>query len=135
MRLAAVADEAARAIGAANTLWLDQAGRLCAGNTDAYGFITNLEAEAPNWNEGRRPVMVLGAGGAARAILHGLLSEGAASIVLTNRTRGRAEDLAKEFGPSVTSGRLEGPGAGARGRGPAGQCHQPRHDRQGAARP
>ena len=43
LRLAAVADEAARAIGAANTLWLDQAGRLCASNTDAYGFITNLE--------------------------------------------------------------------------------------------
>ena len=101
LRLVAVADEAARAIGAANTLWLDQAGRLCAGNTDAYGFVTNLEAEAPDWNEGRRPVMVLGAGGAARAIVHGLLSEGAASIVLTNRTRGRAEDLAKEFGPSV----------------------------------
>ena len=101
LRLAVVADEAARSIGAANTLWLDQAGRLCAGNTDAYGFITNLEAEAPNWNEGRRPVMVLGAGGAARAILHGLLSEGAARIVLTNRTRGRAEHLANEFGPSV----------------------------------
>jgi shikimate dehydrogenase len=102
LRLAAVADEPARAIGAANTLWLDQAGRLCAGNTDAYGFITNLEAEAPDWNEGRRPVMVLGAGGAARAILHGLLTEGAARILLTNRTRGRAEDLAKEFGPSVS---------------------------------
>jgi shikimate dehydrogenase len=102
LRLAAVADEAARAIGAANTLWLDQAGRLCAGNTDAYGFITNLEAEAPNWNEGRRPAIVLGAGGAARAILHGLLSEGAASIVVSNRTRGRAEELARTFGPSVT---------------------------------
>jgi len=102
LRLAAVADEAARAIGAANTLWLDQAGRLCAGNTDAYGFITNLEAEAPGWNAERRPAVVLGAGGAARAILHGLLSEGATRIVLTNRTRGRAEDLAKDFGPSVT---------------------------------
>ena len=102
LRLAVVADEAARSIGAANTLWLDQAGRLCAGNTDAYGFITNLEAEAPNWNEGRRPVMVLGAGGAARAVLHGLLTEGAASIVLTNRTRGRADALAHAFGPSVT---------------------------------
>jgi shikimate dehydrogenase len=102
LRLAAVADEAARAIGAANTLWLDQAGRLCAGNTDAYGFITNLEAEAPNWNEGRRSAIVLGAGGAARAILHGLLSEGAASIIVSNRTRGRAEELAKTFGPSVT---------------------------------
>jgi shikimate dehydrogenase len=101
--LAAVADEAARAIGAANTLWLDQAGRLCAGNTDAYGFITNLDAEAPNWNEGRRPAIVLGAGGAARAILHGLLSEGATHIRLANRTRGRAEELAKTFGPSVTA--------------------------------
>jgi shikimate dehydrogenase len=45
---------------------------------------------------------VLGAGGAARAILHGLLSEGAASIIVGNRTRGRAEELAKTFGPSVT---------------------------------
>ena len=62
LRLAAVADEAARAIGAANTLWFDQAGRLCAGNTDAYGFITNLNEQAPNWSEARRPVMVLGAG-------------------------------------------------------------------------
>ena len=97
-----MADEAARAIGAANTLWLDQAGRLCAGNTDAYGFITNLEAEAPDWNERRRPVMVLGAGGAARAILHGLLGEGASSILLANRTRGRAEALAEAFGPAVT---------------------------------
>jgi shikimate dehydrogenase len=101
LRLSAVADEAARAIGAANTLWLDQAGRLCAGNTDAYGFMTNLEAEAPDWNRGRRPVMVLGAGGAARAILHSLLGEGAARILLANRTRNRAEALAQAFGPSV----------------------------------
>ena len=102
LQLAAVADEAARAIGAANTLWLDQAGRLSAGNTDAYGFITNLEAEAADWNTDRRPVMVLGAGGAARAILHGLLNEGASPILLANRTRDRAEALARAFGPSVT---------------------------------
>jgi shikimate dehydrogenase len=98
LRLAAVADEAARAIGAANTLWLDHAGRLCASNTDAYGFITNLDAQAPGWNERRRPVMVLGAGGAARAILHGLLAEGATRILLANRTRERAETLAQAFG-------------------------------------
>ena len=101
LRLAAVADEAARAIGAANTLWFDQAGRLCAGNTDAYGFITNLNQAAADWNEGRRPVMVLGAGGAARAILHGLLAEGVTRIFLANRTRGRAEALAQAFGPAV----------------------------------
>lgn len=102
LRLAAIADEAARTIGAANTLWLDEGGRLNAGNTDAYGFITNLNAEAPGWNDARRPVMVLGAGGAARAILHGLLAEGASRILLTNRTRGRAEELARTFGPAVT---------------------------------
>ena len=101
LRLSAVADEAARAIGAANTLWLDQAGRLCAGNSDAYGFMTNLTAEAPDWNRGRRPVMVLGAGGAARAILYGLLNEGAARVLIANRTRNRAEGLAQAFGPSV----------------------------------
>jgi len=101
LRLAAVADEAARAIGAANTLWFDQAGRLCASNTDAYGFITNLNEQAPRWSEGRRPVMVLGAGGAARAILHGLLAEGVTRILLANRTRGRAEALAQAFGPAV----------------------------------
>jgi shikimate dehydrogenase len=101
LRLAAVADEAARAIGAANTLWLDHAGRLCASNTDAYGFITNLDAQAPGWNERRRPVMVLGAGGAARAILHGLLAEGATRILLANRTRERAETLAQAFGAAV----------------------------------
>lgn len=101
LRLAAVADEAARMIGAANTLWLDQAGRLCASNTDAYGFMTNLNAEAPGWNDGRRPVMLLGAGGAARAILHGLLTEGATRILLANRTRDRAEALAHAFGPAV----------------------------------
>jgi shikimate dehydrogenase len=102
LRLAAVADEAARTIGAANTLWLDEAGRLNASNTDAYGFMTNLNAAAPGWNETRRPVMVLGAGGAGRAVLHGLLAEGASRILLANRTAGRAQELADAFGPAVT---------------------------------
>ncbi len=100
LRLAVVADEASRTIGAANTLWLDNAERLCASNTDAYGFMTNLKAEAPQWNSGR-PAVVLGAGGAARAILHGLLAAGVTRLILTNRTRNRAEDLAKAFGQSV----------------------------------
>ena len=102
LRLAAVADEAARMIGAANTLWLDEAGRLNASNTDAYGFMTNLNAGAPGWNEGRHPVMVLGAGGAGRAVLHGLLAEGASRILLANRTTGRARELAASFGPAVS---------------------------------
>jgi shikimate dehydrogenase len=101
LRLAAFADEAARAIGAANTLWLDGEGTLHASNSDAYGFTTNLSAEAPQWNKGRRPVLVLGAGGAARAILHGLIARGASRILLANRTRDRAETLADAFGPTV----------------------------------
>ena len=101
LRAAESADEAAVTIGAANTLWLDPDGTLHASNTDAYGFMTNLKTKAPDWNKGRRPVMVLGAGGAARAIVHGLLTEGAASLLLANRTRDRAEALAQAFGPSV----------------------------------
>jgi shikimate dehydrogenase len=99
LKSADIADEAAYAIGAANTLWLDQAGRLNATNTDALGFMTNLEAQAPRWNLGRRPVLVIGAGGAARAILYGLLKGGAAKILLANRTRDKAETLTGYFGP------------------------------------
>jgi shikimate dehydrogenase len=94
-------DQAATAIGAANTLWLDDKGLLHASNTDAYGFMTHLSAEVPDWNEGGRPVMVLGAGGAARAILHGLLEAGAAKILLANRTEERAKALAEGFGSRV----------------------------------
>jgi len=101
LQAADAADEAARAIGAANTLWLDGAGRLHAGNTDAYGFITNLHVQAPRWNDGRRPAMVLGAGGAARAILHGLIAASVKRILLANRTRERAEILAASFAPKV----------------------------------
>jgi shikimate dehydrogenase len=95
-------DVAATNIGAANTLWLDAKGLLHASNTDAYGFMTHLAAEAPDWNKGRRPVMVLGAGGAARAILHGLIETGASKILLANRTEGRAKALAENFGSRVS---------------------------------
>jgi len=101
LRAARSADEAAVTIGAANTLWLDPDGALHAANTDAYGFMTNLEAEAPQWKEGLRPVMVLGAGGAARAILFGLIEAGATKVLLANRTRPRGEALAAAYGPSV----------------------------------
>jgi shikimate dehydrogenase len=95
-------DQAATAIGAANTLWFDGDGLLHASNTDAYGFMTHLATEAPDWNKDGRPVMVLGAGGAARAILHGLLEAGASQIVLANRTADRAKALAKAFGSRVS---------------------------------
>lgn len=95
------ADEAAMSIGAANTLWLDPDGALHASNTDAYGFMTNLDAEAPHWNEATGAVLVLGAGGAARAVVYGLIKAGVSRILLLNRTRARAESLAAAFGPKV----------------------------------
>ena len=98
---ARVADEAAVTIGAANTLWLGLDGDLHAANTDAYGFMRNIDAEAPQWNEGLDAVMVLGAGGAARAVLFGLIEAGVPRILLANRTRARADALAKVFGPSI----------------------------------
>jgi shikimate dehydrogenase len=108
LKAADIADGAAYAIGAANTLWLDQAGKLNATNTDAYGFMTNLEAQAPGWNAGRRPVLVIGAGGAARAILYGLLQAGAGKTLLANRTCDKAEALAAYFGSmSVTANWIE----------------------------
>ena len=96
------ADQAATTIGAANTLWLDAKGLLHASNTDAYGFMTHLAQEAPDWNKGKRPVMVLGAGSAARAILQGLIEAGASKILLANRTGDRAKVLAQSFGPRVS---------------------------------
>jgi shikimate dehydrogenase len=95
LRLADSADAAARAIGAANTLWFDDDAELQATNTDAHGFMTHLMGEAPHWNKSSRPITVLGAGGAARAILYGLLQAGAAKVRLMNRSRDRAEVLAR----------------------------------------
>ena len=110
-----VPDAAARVIGAANTLWLE-AGRLHATNTDAYGFITHLAQSAPDWQRQDRRVAVLGAGGAARAIVHALLEQGVTAIHVFNRSPGRAGALARHFGPTVRArqwqdrSRLEGMG-------------------------
>ena len=94
-------DEAAKSVGAANTLWLE-AGVLCASNTDIYGFIHNLDDQAPGWDKVGLPAAVLGAGGAARGIIRGLLDRGFQHIRLANRTRERAEAIAASFGPAVT---------------------------------
>ena len=93
----AIADEAtdaARAIGAANMIRFSRDGRILADNTDGYGFIENLFAGAPSWNPAAGPAVVLGAGGASRAVLHALKDAGTAEIRLLNRSRAKAEDLA-----------------------------------------
>jgi shikimate dehydrogenase len=98
---AAHKEPAAIAIGAANTLWLEN-GVLHATNTDAYGFMTHLAQIVPDWQSVDAPVSILGAGGAARALVYGFLAAGIDEIRLFNRTPARAEDLARHFGPRVT---------------------------------
>lgn len=97
MALVDALDVDARAIGAVNTLWFE-GGRLMGGNTDAIGFVANLDEEAPGWDTGaERRAVVLGAGGAARAVLHGLRGRGF-EIVVANRTPAAAAALAARFG-------------------------------------
>lgn len=99
---ALVKEPSALAVGAANTLWLE-GGRLHAANTDTYGFMKHLEMSAPAWRDGGRHVVVLGAGGAARAIVHGFLAAGIGEVRIANRTRERAEAIAVHFGKSVAA--------------------------------
>ena len=100
LKLVDDADATARAIGAANTLWMD-GGRLRATNTDAYGFLANLEAAYPDWCDPPGIPLVVGAGGAARAVIHALRGAGCKTILLTNRTRARADELVDYFGDDV----------------------------------
>jgi shikimate dehydrogenase len=95
-------DRDAEAIGAVNTVWYDADGILCGGNTDAYGFAANLDGAVPHWTNGRKAV-VLGAGGAARAVIHALKERGYSGIHVVNRTLPRAEELAGRFGPGVSA--------------------------------
>ena len=88
-------------IGAANTLIFRQDGKIHADNTDGYGFIENLRSGAPDWNPEAGPAVVLGAGGAARAVIVALLDAGVPEILLSNRTRARAEKLQSDFGQRV----------------------------------
>jgi shikimate dehydrogenase len=97
--LLSVPDERAKAVGAANTLWY-QGGTLFSTNTDIEGFLNNLDASAPGWDS-TTDALVLGAGGASRAVVFGLLERGIARVHLANRTAGRAQALADQFGPAV----------------------------------
>jgi shikimate dehydrogenase len=92
-------DARARAVGAANTLWYED-GELRSTNTDVEGFIGNLDASAPGWDN-IEEALVVGAGGAARAVVFGLLERGIARVHLANRTFERAQALADQFGERV----------------------------------
>jgi shikimate dehydrogenase len=94
-------DEAAKKIGAVNTLWLEE-GKLHGGNTDAYGFSANMDQHAPEWKEGKT-ALVLGAGGASRAIVFSILQAGYERIDIVNRTLSRAKTLVEVFGDKCSA--------------------------------
>jgi len=91
-------DDAAKAMGAANTLWLDESGALCGANTDGLGFLGNLDQLAPGWDTSGGTAVVLGAGGAARAVIWALLSRGFTTVHIVNRTFEKARILEDQFG-------------------------------------
>ena len=96
-----VSDRAA-VMGAANTLTFREDGTFLADNTDGYGFIENLKLGAPGWSAISGPAAVIGAGGAARAVVASLIEAGCTEVRLTNRTKARSEALRQEFGTKVT---------------------------------
>ena len=102
LELADLVTDRAALIGAANTLVFRKDGKIHADNTDGYGFVQNLVQSAPKWIPSAGPAVVLGAGGAARAVLASLIDAGVPEILLTNRTRPRAEKLKSDFGQKVT---------------------------------
>lgn len=87
-------DDIARAVGAVNTVFIHK-NKICGTNTDVYGFVHNIKKSRPDFNFAEGRSVILGAGGAARAVLRGLLQEGAPKITLINRTREKAEALAQ----------------------------------------
>lgn len=99
-------DPLATTIAAVNTL-VARDGKVHGFNTDFMGFLGNLDQNAPGWADGLNRAIVLGAGGAARAVLVALRERGVPEIVLLNRTPGRARDLGREIGGPIEPGRLE----------------------------
>lgn len=101
IKIADLVTDRATLIGAANTIIFRKDGKIHADNTDGYGFIENLRQGAPDWNPKSGPAVVLGAGGAARAVVASLIDCGVPEILLSNRTRIRAEKLHDDFGHRV----------------------------------
>ena len=92
---------AAEALGAINTIWMEE-DELQGTNTDGYGFLANLDDRHPNWDSAdnrTKAALVLGAGGASRAVIYALLERGFSKVLIANRTLTRAQQLVERFGP------------------------------------
>lgn len=105
----------ARRTGAVNTVIVREDGRLEGRNTDGFGFLENLRQGAPGWRAGRGAAVVLGAGGAARAVVAALLDDGAPEVRIVNRTLDRAARLAEEIGGAISAFRWDEAGAALEG--------------------
>ena len=101
LQIADLVTDRAALMGAANTLIFRADGKVHADNTDGYGFVENLRHGAPGWEPAAGPAAVIGAGGAARAVIASLIDVGVTEIRLTNRTKTRSEALRQEFGTKV----------------------------------
>ena len=94
-------DDLAQRIGAVNTVVVEKDGTLTGFNNDGNGFIQSLRDADPNWRPDSGPILVLGAGGAARAVVASLAAQGAKEIRLANRTQDKADAIAQAVGPLV----------------------------------
>ena len=92
----------AQRMGAINTIVVQPDGSLHGFNNDGFGFMQSLLAANPTWRADGSPIVVIGAGGAARGILVSLIDAGATNIRLINRTQSKAEELADNFCDTVT---------------------------------
>jgi shikimate dehydrogenase len=99
MRVVDETSETAKRIGAINTITVGEDGRLFGDNTDAFGFMASLKDSAPAWKAAAGAAVILGAGGAARAVAVALIEAGAPALRVANRTRERAERLAEALRP------------------------------------
>lgn len=97
-----ICDDEARKIGAVNTIVKNAQGKLMGSNSDIYGFIENIKTSCPDFSFVDKKVTVLGAGGAARAVIAGLLANDVQEISLTNRTLDRAISIKDLFGGKIT---------------------------------
>jgi shikimate dehydrogenase len=95
-------DDAARRIGAISCVVVRPDASLWGTNNDIHGFARNILQHKPRWRADAGPAAVIGAGGGARAVVYCLVERGAREIRLINRTRERADALARDFGSSVT---------------------------------
>ena len=102
LRIVDYADARARRIGAISCVTVNADGSLTGTNNDWYGFVENLREAFPGWRADAGPAVVMGAGGASRAVVDALIHEGAKEIRLINRTRARAESLAAALGGPMT---------------------------------